>query len=210
MGGGLIFVVSAPSGTGKTTLIKRVIKELSGLRFSISYTTRKPRANEKDGEDYYFISPEDFQKMVEKDEFIEWAEVLGNRYGTPKIDIDQLKLSGHDLILDIDPQGAKKVLRDFKNAILIYIFPPSPKCLKERLEKRGLDPEEIIRLRLSNVKNEINEAYWYHYVIINDDIENAVEKLKAIIIAERCKSEKELVIEENKYKWEEYYGKNYC
>lgn len=210
MGSGLIFVISAPSGTGKTTLIKRLIKELSGLRFSISYTTRPPRANEKDGEDYYFISSEDFQKMVENNKFIEWAEVLGNRYGTPKMDIDQLKASGYDLILDIDPQGAKKVLKDINNAILIYILPPSPKCLRERLKKRGGDSEEAVKFRLRSAKTEIYEAYWYNYVIVNDDIDEAVEKLKAIIIAERCKNEKELVIERNKSKWEEDYGKNYC
>lgn len=210
MGGGLIFIVSAPSGTGKTTIIKRVMGELSGLRFSISYTTRPPRVNEKNGEDYYFISQEDFQKMIERDEFTEWAEVLGNRYGTPKIDINQLKLSGYDLILDIDSQGARRVLKDFNNAILIYLLPPSPKSLKERLEKRGLDSKETIRLRLLNARNEIKEATWYHYIIVNENIEDTVEKFKAIIIAERCKNEKEWIIEENKRKWEEDYGKNYC
>ncbi|MGB9630051.1 MAG: guanylate kinase, partial [Thermodesulfobacteriota bacterium] len=206
---GLIFVISAPSGTGKTTLIKRVIKELSGLKFSISYTTRPPRANERNGEDYYFISQEEFLKMVERDEFLEWAEVMGNRYGTAKIDPDQLKSSGLDLILDIDPQGARKVLKNIKNAILIYILPPSLECLRERLKKRGLDSEETIKFRLANARNEMDEADWYHYVIVNNDIDHAVEKLKAIIIAERCRNEKASIIEENKRKWEVDHGKNY-
>jgi guanylate kinase len=208
--GGLIFIVSAPSGAGKTTLIRRVMEKLSGLKFSVSYTTRHPRLNERNGEDYYFISHEEFQKKIERDEFLEWAEVLGNLYGTGKINLDKLESEGLDLILDIDSQGAKRVLKKIHNAILIYILPPSPESLKKRLEERGLDSKETISFRLANAKDEIKEAKWYHYVIVNDNIEDAVEKFKAIIVAERCRWEKEFIIEEKKRMWEGDYGKDYC
>jgi len=135
-GEGLIFIISAPSGAGKTTLLRKVMEELSGLRFSVSYTTRPPRANERDGEDYHFISPSLFQKMVERDEFLEWAEVLENRYGTARKNMAVLKSEGIDLILDIDPQGAKQVVEQIEPTTLIYILPPSLESLKERLTKR--------------------------------------------------------------------------
>jgi guanylate kinase len=196
--GGLIFIISAPSGTGKTTLVKGVVKELPGLKFSVSYSTRLPRANERDGEDYHFISPYAFQKMVEKEEFLEWAEVLGNHYGTARINVNLLESEGVDLILDIDTQGAKEVIKRVDHAVLIYILPPSLKSLRERLERRGLDSPEMIKLRLANAKRDIEEARWYHYVIVNERIEDAVEKLKAIIIAERCRKDKDSILEERK------------
>jgi len=195
--GGLIFIISAPSGTGKTTLVKGVMKELPGLKFSVSYSTRLPRANERDGEDYHFISPYAFQKMVEKEEFLEWAEVLGNHYGTARINVNLLESEGVDLILDIDTQGAKEVIKRVDHAVLIYILPPSLKSLRERLERRGLDSPEMIKLRLANAKRDIEEARWYHYVIVNERIEDAVEKLKAIIIAERCRKDKDSILEPN-------------
>lgn len=208
--GGLIFIISAPSGTGKTTLVKGVMKELLGLKFSVSYTTRLPRANERDGEDYHFISPYAFQKMLEKEEFLEWAEVLGNHYGTARINANLLESEGVDLILDIDTQGAKEVIKRVDHAVLIYILPPSLKSLRERLERRGLDSPEMIKLRLANAKRDIEEARWYHYVIVNERIEDAVEKLKAIIITERCRKDKDSILEERKSQWEENHGKNYC
>lgn len=201
--GGLVFIISAPSGTGKTTLIKKVLNELPKLKFSISYTTRNPRENEKNGEDYYFISTEEFKEMINHDEFLEWAEVLGNLYGTSKKDLEKLNSNGFDIILDIDPKGAKKVADELKNIVLIYILPPSPKVLKERLEKRGLDSKETINFRLTCAKDEIEEAHIYHYVIVNEKIDESVEKLKSIIIAERCKWEKDSIIEEKKHFWEE-------
>jgi len=196
--GGLIFIISAPSGTGKTTLVKGVMKELEGLKFSVSYTTRLPRASERDGEDYHFISPYAFQKMVEKGKFLEWAEVLGNHYGTARINVDLLESEGVDLILDIDTQGAKEVIKRVEHAVSIYILPPSLENLRERLERRGLDSPEMIKLRLDNAKKDIEEAHWYHYVIVNERIEDAVEKLKAIIIAERCRKHKDSILEERK------------
>jgi guanylate kinase len=205
-GAGLIFIVSAPSGTGKTTLVREVIRQLPGLQFSVSFTTRLPRPDEKEGEDYHFVSHSVFQKMVEKNEFLEWAEVLGNRYGTPRPDLKKLKSEGIDFILDIDTQGAKKVMKEIDQPVLIYLLPPSLKILRERLINRGVDSLEMVKFRLSNARRDMEEAYGYHYVIINDSIEDAIEKLKSIIIAERCRRDKKLILEENKRQWEEKDG----
>jgi guanylate kinase len=205
-GEGLIFIISAPSGAGKTTLLRKVMEELPGLRFSVSCTTRPPRGSERDGEDYHFISPSLFQKMVERNEFLEWAEVLGNRYGTARENINILKSEGIDLILDIDTQGAKQVVAQNEPAILIYILPPSLESLRERLTKRGLDSPERIQFRLANAKRDMEEARRYHYVILNDRIEETVEKLKAIIMAERCRKKKTALLEEKMNQWEEPHG----
>lgn len=206
---GLVFVISAPSGTGKTTLVRRVMEQLPGLRFSVSYTTRPPRSNEREGEDYYFVSPSIFQKMVDRDEFLEWAEVLGNRYGTARIDVETLESEGVDLILDIDTQGAKKVVEKVNDPVLIFILPPSSDALRDRLVKRGLDSHEMIQFRLASAIREIGEAHWYHYIIVNERIEDAVEQLKAIIVAERCRRLKAAVLNKKKKQWEEDHGKNY-
>jgi guanylate kinase len=205
-GRGLVFVISAPSGTGKTTLVKEVIQQLPGLQFSVSFTTRLPRPNEREGEDYHFVSHAVFQRMVEKNEFLEWAEVLGNRYGTPRPDLKKLESEEIDLILDVDTQGAKKAMKEIDQPILIYLLPPSLKVLRERLLNRGVDSLEMVKFRLSNARKDIEEAYWYHYVIVNDRIGEAIEKLKSIIISERCRRNKNLMIEENKRQWEEKDG----
>jgi guanylate kinase len=188
-GKGLIFILSAPSGTGKTTLVRRVMEEVPCLRFSVSYTTRSPRANEKDGVDYHFVSREVFQKMVEEDRFLEWAEVLGHCYGTERIDVDVLRSEGVDLILDIDTQGAKRAKERLDHAVLIFLLPPSIEALQERLQGRGLDSAETIQFRLAHARRDMEEAHWYHHIIVNERIEEAVEKLKAIIIAERKKED---------------------
>jgi len=205
-GVGIIFFISAPSGTGKTTLVKEVMDQLPSLQFSVSCTTRLPRPNEKDGEDYHFVSHSVFQKMLERNEFLEWAEVLGNHYGTPRPDLKKLESDGIDLILDIDTQGAKKAIKEIDLPILIYLLPPSLKVLRERLNDRGVDSLEMIKFRLSNAERDMEEAHWYHYVIVNDRIEDAIEKLKSIIIAERCRRSKSLILKENKKKWEEKDG----
>jgi guanylate kinase len=208
-GEGLVFVISAPSGAGKTTLLRRVMEQLPNLKFSVSYTTRPPRSNEHEGEDYHFVSPAIFGEMVERGEFLEWAEVLGNRYGTARVDVKNLESNGFDLILDIDTQGAKRVKEIVGQAVLIYVLPPSMKVLRERLMTRGLDSSEMIEFRLANARRDIEEAHGYHYIIVNEGIDDAVEKLKAIIIAERCRRDKSFILEEKKRVWEEDHGKNY-
>jgi guanylate kinase len=208
-GTGLVFIVSAPSGAGKTTLIRKVMEEVSGLQFSVSYTTRPPRAGEQEGKDYYFVSCSHFLKMVEKDDFLEWAEILGNYYGTKRPDLEKLGLEGKDLIMDIDIQGARKVLQEMGHAVAIFILPPSPEALRERLVGRGLDLPDVIQRRLSNAQKEIEEAHRYGYVILNEKLEEAVETLKAIILAERCQKEKRSIFEVKIKEWEAYYGKNH-
>jgi guanylate kinase len=203
---GLIFIISAPSGTGKTTLVKEVIKQMPGLQFSVSFTTRLPRPNEKEGEDYHFVSHSVFQKMLEGNEFLEWAEVLKNRYGTPRPDLKKLEAEGVDLILDIDTQGAKKVIKEIDQPVLIYLLPPSLKVLRERLMNRGVDSLEMVKFRLSNARRDMDEAHGYHYVIVNRRIEDAMETLKSIILAERCRRRKDFTLEENKRQWEEKDG----
>jgi guanylate kinase len=205
-GVGLVFVISAPSGTGKTTLVKEVIRQLPGLRFSISFTTRLPRPDEKEGEDYHFVSHSVFQKMVDKNEFLEWAEVLGNRYGTPRPDLKKMELEGVDLILDIDTQGAKKVAKEISQPVLIYLLPPSLRVLKERLINRGMDSLERVKFRLSSARRDMEEAYGYQYAIVNDRVEDALEKLKSIVIAERCRRTKPIVLETTMKQWEEKDG----
>ncbi len=205
-GAGLIFILSAPSGTGKTTLVREVIRQLPGLQFSVSFTTRLPRPDEKEGEDYHFVSHCDFQRTVERNEFLEWAEVLGNRYGTPRPDLKKMEREGTDLILDIDTQGAKKVTKEIPQPVLIYLLPPSLKELRERLIKRGVDSLERIKFRLSNARRDIEEAYGYHYVIVNDNIDDALEKLKSIIVAERCRRGKHTILEATIEQWEEKDG----
>jgi guanylate kinase len=208
-GKGLIFVISAPSGAGKTTLLKRVIDEVPGLRFSVSYTTRQPRSSEQDGKDYCFVSPREFQEMVATGRFLEWAEVLGNRYGTPRINVAALESEGIDLLLDIDTQGAERVREEVRPSVFIFLFPPSPRLLEDRLRKRGQDSDETIQFRVANAIQEVSKARQYDYIIVNDDVEEAVNHLKAIIIAERCRRVKDSLLKEKIAQWEEYYGKNY-
>ena len=208
-GGGLVFIISAPSGAGKTTLVRKVMEQVPNLRFSVSYTTRLPRSNEREGEDYHFVSRVAFQAMVERGEFLEWAEVLGGRYGTPLINPQDLESEGVDLILDIDTQGARKVAERVNDPVLIYILPPSFKTLRERLFKRGLDSPELIEFRLANACRDMEEANWYHYAVVNERIEDTIEKLKAIIAAERCRRRKKAILEEKMKEWEEDHGKNH-
>lgn len=209
-GSGLVFILSAPSGAGKTTLIRKVMEEVSGLQFSVSYTTRPPRVGEEEGKDYHFVTPSLFQKMVEKGDFLEWAEVLGNYYGTRVPNLKELDSEERDLILDIDIQGAQKVLQQVDQAIAIFILPPSPEVLQERLVRRGLDAPEIIQRRLANAKKEMEGAHRYHYLILNERLEEAVELLKTIILAERCRKEKRSIFERKIKEWEVYHGKNHC
>jgi len=189
---GLLYIVSAPSGTGKTTLLRGVMDYFPDVSFSISYTTRPPRPGEREGEDYHFISPQQFQQMVEKGVFAEWAEVLGNRYGTTLDSIRESRSQGVDLILDIDSQGARQIKEHFNGGVFIFILPPSLEALKQRLKARGVDEREMIQFRVAKARDEMKQARWYNYIIVNDRVEGAAEQLKSIIIAERCRRERVL------------------
>ncbi len=208
-GKGILFVISAPSGTGKTTLARKLIERIPDLQFSISYTTRSPRANERDGEDYYFVSQERFREMVERNEFLEWAEVLGNYYGTSRSFVERWTHQRIDLILDIDTQGAKKVKEKEVEAVLIYLLPPSFHCLQERLVHRGLDSDEQIQYRLAHARKDMEEAIEFHYVILNDQMEETLDTLRAIVLAERCRREKEGILRQILDQWEVEDGKNH-
>lgn len=190
-GRGIIFVVSAPSGAGKTTLLKEVISRLPGVSLSVSCTTRDPRKGERDRVDYTFISRQGFLDMVREGKFIEWAEVHGDLYGTPRSNLGKLQ-TGEDLILEIDTQGARTIKEELKRGVLIFILPPSHKILRERLMARNGDSKEAIKARLQNAKKELDQVTWYDYIVINEDIEEAVKELISIIIAERCRSHRVL------------------
>lgn len=186
---GTIFVISAPSGTGKTTLCERLLKILPDLRMSVSHTTRQPRAYEKNGIDYFFIDKKNFEEMIANDEFIEWAEVYGNFYGTSKKMIFSLIENGYDILLDIDTQGAKNIKSLYPDSVLIFILPPSLKELEKRLLLRNED-RDIIDKRLSKASQEISQYKFYDYVVINDSIERALNDLLSIIYAERLKTKR--------------------
>ncbi len=185
---GIMFIVSAPSGAGKTTLCRMAVEHFKDIRFSISYTTRSPRKGEEEGRDYHFVSEATFKEMLERGDFLEWAEVHGYFYGTPKDEVERMLKEGHDVILDIDVQGAKQIKSKGKEGVYIFIAPPSLEVCRERLRKRGVDSEEEIDRRLENAKKELAEALWYDYIIINDRLEDAFERLKAIILAEKSRA----------------------
>ncbi|RKQ61747.1 guanylate kinase [Thermovibrio guaymasensis] len=187
---GLLIVISAPSGTGKTTLTRMLLKEFPNIEFSISFTTRKPRPGEVNGKDYWFISREEFLKRIEEGDFLEWAEVYGNLYGTSKSQVLKALNEGKDVLLDIDTQGALQVKKNFPEAVLIFILPPSLEELERRLRNRGTDPEEVIEKRLKVAREEIKRAKFYDYIVVNDVLEVAYNKLKSIISAEKCKTKR--------------------
>ncbi len=183
----LLFIVSAPSGAGKTSLCREVLSLLPDLHFSVSHTTRPPRQHERDGIDYYFVSPEEFKRMIESDQFVEWAEIYGNLYGTSRTSVEALKAKGVDIIFDIDHRGAKQIKTTYRDSITIFILPPSSQELEERLKQRGTDDASVITRRLTKAKEEMEQSSWYHYQIVNDDLTRAVEQLKEIITTERVK-----------------------
>ncbi len=189
---GDLFIISAPSGTGKTTLCSMVIEELENISFSVSHTTRSPRPGEVNGKDYYFISEQEFERLVAEDAFLEWARVHGNFYGTHRGYVMEKLAQGVDVILDIDVQGAKQVKKKLPSAITIFILPPSWQALEERLLKRGSEDMEKIKLRLQNAMKEIEEVTNYHYAVVNDQLLKALQELKTIILAERSKTRRVL------------------
>jgi guanylate kinase len=183
----MIFVISAPSGAGKTTLINRLLQGDDELVFSISTTTRNMRKGEINGVNYHFISKEEFCRMIKNDEFLEWAEVHGNYYGTTKKEIDRLKKSGKIPLFDVDIQGGRNLKEKINEGVFIFIIPPTLAVLKERLISRDTETAEQINLRLKNAYNEIAEYINFDYLIVNSDIESSFYKLKSIIIAEKCR-----------------------
>lgn len=179
---GRLIVISGPSGAGKSTLLKRLLEKYKDrLKFSVSFTSRRPRVGEKDGEDYFFVSQEQFEKDIKDNIFLEWAIVHGNYYGTSKKYIEDIINSGFDCILDIDVQGGLNLMNKKIDALYIFISPPSIDVLKERLLKRSTDTLETIEKRIKNAENEIKYKDYYQYIVINDDIDIAFKELEKII-----------------------------
>jgi len=189
----LLFVVSAPSGSGKTSLCNEVIRQVPNLSFSISHTTRAPRHGEEHGKDYCFVSREEFRQYISQNKMAEWTEIYGNYYGTAKETIQREFDKGFDLFFDIDERGARQLSEAYLDVATILVLPPSLKALKKRLVERRTDNEETVGKRLKKAKEEIEGMAWYRYVIVNDRFEDAVSKLKSIIIAERCKDNHSLI-----------------
>ncbi len=186
----MLFIVSAPSGSGKSTLVKMLLASLDRLDFSISYTTRLPRGNEKNGEDYHFVSREEFLAMRDRGELLEWAEVFGNYYGTGRKALEQAEKTGHDLVLDIDVQGAAQLKKRLPEAVTVFILPPSRGELEHRLRSRSLDDEAVIARRLRDASKEIRNYSAYDYILVNDQLDRAAERLRSILVAERCRKER--------------------
>src|SRR5687767_888574 len=184
---GLLFIVSAPSGTGKTTLVERLVRELPNLRMSRSYTSRPARAGEQDGVDYNFVSRARFEEMVRDSAFLEWADLFGNYYGTCADDTEACLARGEDVVLVIDVQGARQVRTRGIETVGIFVMPPSAPVLEQRLRGRSQDSEEQIRRRLEVARGEVAEYAQYEYVVINDEVPAAVERLQAIVVAERAR-----------------------
>ena len=184
---GLLFIVSAPSGAGKTTLVERLVEQVPRLRMSRSYTSRAARQGETDGVDYNFVTRDRFEAMASAGEFLEWAEVFGNLYGTCASDTDQLLASGHDVVLVIDVQGARKVRAKGIETCAVFVMPPSFAVLEQRLRGRSKDSEADIQRRLQVARDEVAAFTEYDFVVVNDELTGAVDRLRSIIVSERAR-----------------------
>jgi guanylate kinase len=184
---GLLFVVSAPSGTGKTTVVERLVQVVPNLALSRSYTSRAARPGESDRVDYNFITRARFEEMIAGDAFLEWADVFGNLYGTGAEDAERELASGRDLVLVIDVKGARQVRQRFPGTVGVFVMPPSYQVLEQRLRGRSKDPEDAMQRRLQTARDEVAAFVEYDYVIVNDELEACVERLRAIVIAERTR-----------------------
>jgi guanylate kinase len=198
---GTLFIVSSPSGGGKTTLVKALLEAEPELRLSVSYTTRAPRPGEINGREYHFVTPREFQRMLEAAEFLESAEIYGNRYGTSQKWIERELADGRDVLLEIDWQGAQQVRRLMRQAVSIFILPPSPEVLAARLKGRGQDSPEVVQRRLAAARDEISHVSEYDYVIINEDFNRAALDLRSIFRAERLKLARQLARRINLINW---------
>lgn len=184
----ILLIISSPSGAGKTTLTHRLLQEFPELRFSVSHTTRKPRPNEVDGQDYHFVEESEFWDLVERGSFAEWAEVHGNLYGTSVSEIEKARLDGkHGVLFDVDYQGARQIKEKFPEAIGVFILPPSMEELRRRLDGRGSDDEETRRLRFEKARDEIEHYPFFDYMVVNDELQQALAELRGIVLAEGCR-----------------------
>jgi guanylate kinase len=186
---GILFIISAPSGSGKSTLVSQLRTLVAGLEFSVSYTTRPPRGSEVDGEAYHFTTRQEFERMIAAGDFLEWAEVFGNYYGTAVSALEHAKAAGKDLLLDIDVQGAVQVMKKLPEAVSIFILPPSPQVLEMRLRNRSqaeqMTSETVIESRLAEAKNELEKIWDYKYALVNDVLDQAAAEMRAIVLSER-------------------------
>ena len=181
-------MISAPSGAGKSTILKALKERIEGIGYSVSHTTRRPRGTEKDGTDYHFVERETFSRMIDAGDFVEWAQVYDDLYGTSFSSLNEQTATGLDVLLDVDSQGARNIKKNYKTSVLIYVLPPSLEALRKRLVARGTDDESVIRARMEKVPHEIKQCLWYDYIIINDDLEKAIEEARAIILSTRCQT----------------------
>ncbi|HJR77205.1 MAG TPA: guanylate kinase [Nitrospiraceae bacterium] len=187
---GILFVISAPSGTGKTTLCKQIASQVPGLWHSVSYTTRKPRPGEVNGREYFFVEEAVFLAMVERNEFVEWARVYGNLYGTPRKALADKMEQGIDVLLEIDVQGARTVRKKFEDGVYIFILPPSFEALRTRLQSRAGDSPDEIQRRLQKAKEEVWSYREYYYIVRNDDLKQSLKELESIFTVERIKTKR--------------------
>ncbi|MCU0591596.1 MAG: guanylate kinase [Desulfobacterales bacterium] len=186
---GRLFVMSAPSGAGKTTLRQAVLARLPDLGYSISFTTRPPRAGERNGHDYVFIAAEEFEAGIREERWAEWARVHGHYYGTSAQALEEARAAGRDVLLDIDVQGAQQICRRFPESVTIFIMPPSLEVLEQRLRTRGTDRPEAIEVRLRNARREMDQRHGYRHIIVNDDLDTAIDTLMTILNSNRSARE---------------------
>lgn len=188
--GGELFVITGPSGVGKATVLSRLLKNIDNVYVSISATTRKPRQGEVNEKDYFFMEREEFEKLIKEGKFLEYAEYVGNYYGTPAGSVNEMLKNGKDVILEIEVQGALKVKEKCPDANMVFIIPPSFSALEFRLRSRGTESDDVIAKRLEKARSEYLMADKYDYIVINDDIDKAADEIRAIIMSSRCKKDK--------------------